>query len=272
MTDGPVSAMQCPVASAWFEVEERGGGHQRLDLTPGCTEFGGPEGPLAQQFSGACGADRLRVWEAPARLAFTGTGEPPRVNGAPAQERELAPGDRIEWHGCTLVFRRAAQLQEEPLVVAPASPGSAGSAGKAGRGEGRLWRRVKAGLLVELGLVGPAASRPWQDAVQAGSFEPDDCARDLLAATEVEADDPRLLERTARLQRDLLMAPLQSGAKGARRRARAATRNGLAYAVAQLVIVGMFAALALTGLLVGRLLLGWSIDGFLDGIGSVFGS
>lgn len=270
--------MQGPVASAWFEVEGSGGARRRLDLEPGPAGrlvLGAPGGPLGLVVEGG---DRLHLSDdsgESARIVFAGQGERPLLNGAARDEAELEPGDRLEWRGCVLIFRRAALLEQvvEPTASDPTKADAAGGPGRSNpRGEGRLWRRVKSGLLVELGLVPASASQPWQEAVRAGALEPDECARALVEVELSSEAGARLLERTARLQRDLLMAPLQSGAQGNRRRAKAAAKRGLAYGVAQLLIVVMFVGLALVGLLVGRLLLGWSVDGFLDGIGSVFGA
>lgn len=257
--------MHGPVAEAWFEIEEPGGSRRRVDVAVGRTVLGGPGDAVVVA---AAGTDRLHVWDEPARLVFVGDGTPPTVDGEGVEERALSVGDRIEWHGFALVFRRAARLEEEAPVAPPKRAKPEASA----TGEGRLWRRVKAGLLVELGLVDAARARPWQERVRSGEFEPDKCAKDLLAAAGDESVAGPLAERTARLQRDLLMAPLQSGARGAGRRARAAAKRGLAYAVAQLVVLLIFLALVMIGLLVARLMLDWSIDEFLDGIGGVFGA
>jgi len=268
--------MPCPVAKAWLEVEQSGGARKRVDLPAGLTVLGPAQGPLPIH---ADGSGALHVWDEPPRLEQVGDGPPPLINGEPAVEHALRAGDRIEWRGCVLVFRSAAQLEEvvapvdgTTISAGPADPGASG--GKGVKGDGRLWRRVKSGLLVELGLVDASVSRPWQEGIRSGSFDADECARAVLGATVLKAgDDPgSLLERTARLQRDLLMAPLQRGAQGARRRAKVAAKNGLAYALAQLVVLLLFAGLALAGLLVGRLLLDWSVDGFLDRIGGLFGA
>ena len=75
-----------------------------------------------------------------------------------------------------------------------------------------------------------------------------------------------MLERSGRLLRDLLMAPYQRGMKGAGRRARGAARSGLAFLLAQLIVLLVFTALIGVVLLVVRLRWGWSLDGFLDGL------
>jgi hypothetical protein len=119
-------------------------------------------------------------------------------------------------------------------------------------------------MLFELGLADRAAARRWQEAVLRGEFDPDAAARELEQGASAVPGDPRLLERSGRLLRDLLMAPYQRGLRGAGRRVRGAARSGVAFLVAQVVIVLVFALLFAVVLLVVRLRWGWSVDGFLD--------
>ncbi|MEO0651742.1 MAG: hypothetical protein AAFZ65_13785 [Planctomycetota bacterium] len=116
----------------------------------------------------------------------------------------------------------------------------------------RAWRRLKAGLLVELGRADRKAAKRWQDAVVGGSFDADAAAEEILAASEVSDDDVGLVERAARLERDLLMQPKLRGASGAARGARKAGRNLLAYVFTQVLVLAFFALLFTGGLIVAR--------------------
>lgn len=126
-------------------------------------------------------------------------------------------------------------------------------------------QRLRAGLLVELGLADSAVARKWQKAVKESTFDSGACAQEVLASASVEPNDSRLLERATRLQRDLIMTPLMRGGQGAARRARGAARKGLAAVLAQLIVVGIYTAIIAAILFVLRLR-GHSLDGFIDGI------
>lgn len=128
----------------------------------------------------------------------------------------------------------------------------------------RNWRRVKAGLLVELGLADKGAARRAQDAVRTGSFDVDAAASELLGTSGVDDGDSRLSERSARLARDLMMTPLQRGARGVARRTRQATRSGVAWLVTQAVVVGFVALMVFVALVVARYQWGLSVDQALD--------
>jgi hypothetical protein len=248
---------------------DTGQGPERRLLARGLTLVGGDEGDLPLP---ASGTDRLHVWDQPPKLMFVGVGEPPRVNGRTLEETELKNGDAIEWAGARLVFgTEAAALEELPLEQpGPRRPATAAAAGLPSD-ERVLWQRLHAGLLVELGMADKTAERRWQEAVVRGEFEPDAAARDLLANTQGPSGDPRLRERTARLMRDLVMAPAQRGLRGAGRSARRATRHGLAWLVSQLVVASIFFLMAVVALFVIRARWGWSVDAALDGIRDAFG-
>jgi hypothetical protein len=118
--------------------------------------------------------------------------------------------------------------------------------------EVQAWRRLRAGMRVEAGLSPKDVTKRWQDMVRSGDFDPDRCAAELC---EAPAKDPReeqdrVLKRATRLQRDLVMSPLLRGAAGATRKARAATKNGLAAVVSQIVVLGICGLLAFLFLLV----------------------
>ena len=128
--------------------------------------------------------------------------------------------------------------------------------------EGRMWKRLKAGLCVELGLADPAAARRWQDAVQGDAFDPDRSADEILARSGVSPGEPLLLERTGTLQRDLLMAPLAAAAE---RRARRAQSELLGRLAGQALALAVYTAIVLGALLLLRLR-GTSVDGLLDAV------
>ena len=117
---------------------------------------------------------------------------------------------------------------------------------------------------MDLGLADRQVARRWQEAVQRRDFDADACARELLAASDVPADDPRLAERASLLQRDLLMSPFQRGLRGAARRTRTATRSGAAYLVANLIAICIYTLVLLAIMLLVRVQYGFSFDQKLD--------
>lgn len=147
-------------------------------------------------------------------------------------------------------------------------PTSASAGGRAhlesvpvfGEGEERAWRRLSAGLAVELGLADKKVARHWQERVRAGEFDADACAAEILEAGGFEAGDARLVERSARLQRDLVMTPLS---RSAGRKVRRAARGGLAFLVAQLLAIGVYSLLVAIALVLLRLQ-GVAFDPLLD--------
>jgi hypothetical protein len=246
--------MDAQVSAFELEVEE-GGSTRRVALARGLTRVGGAG---CEVVLAGGGADQLHLWDDPPKLVFVGKGAQPRVDGRSVEEIALAGGEGIEWCGARLRLQRVGQpvLREIPLPPAAAAP----------LPDERAWARVRAGLQAELGLVDRGAARRWQEAVLRGEFDPDACARDLNAAGQAQPGDPRLLERTGRLLRDLLMAPYQRGLRGAGRRARGAARSGLAFLIAQVLILLVFALLFGVVLLVVHVRWGWSVDGFLDSL------
>jgi len=128
----------------------------------------------------------------------------------------------------------------------------------------RGWRRLQAGILVERGLADRREARRWQEAVQRGEFDPDACARDIVANSGIDDDDERVIDRTARLQRDLLMTPLQRGTRGAGRRFRGATRGGLAFLLSQAMALLVYTMVLLIVILLARMQRDFSLDGMLD--------
>ena len=144
----------------------------------------------------------------------------------------------------------------EPIDPGETPPGAGGGPPN--------WLRIKAGLSVELGLADRGAARRAQEAVAAGEFDVDREARELLASAPLADGDPRLSERSARLARDLMMAPLQRGARGAGRRVRRATRRGAAWVVTQFLVLGALLAIFVLALLAVRYGWGVSVDELLD--------
>ncbi|MEW6072240.1 MAG: hypothetical protein AB1726_06530 [Planctomycetota bacterium] len=250
------------MAEGWIEIEH-GGEVRREALRPGLTRAGGPGAEIV--IAGA-GADQLHLWDSPARVVFVGTGERPVRAGVRLEEAELFPGDRLEWHGHVLAYGRpagaGAPAALEEIHAAVAAPVPAAAPGPA-PAEGRAWRRIRAGLLVELGIADRSAASRWQQAVLGGEFDADACARDILARSDPPADDPRVVERAGRLLRDFLMMPLQTGVRGAGRRARQRVRGGLAFLIAQGLALLAFCVLAAIALAVARWQ-GASIDRLLD--------
>ena len=127
--------------------------------------------------------------------------------------------------------------------------------------------------LLVLGRAGPAGevARRWQDAVMRGEFDPDAAARDILAAVR-GLDDQRVGERTARLQRDLIMSPLAASSRGATRKLRGAAQSMAAMVISQFVVLSVSLLLVLVAQFVARVRLGWSLDEFFDRLRNVFGS
>jgi hypothetical protein len=246
------------MAQAWIDITDAQGTRHRHSLREGVTTVGGRRGDVAL---GETGGDQLHIWDRPPKLIFIGTGEAPRVNGVSVEERELRAGDLIEWRGAKLQFDGLAYAQLEevelpptpaPTPVAPAPPADP------------AWNRLRAGILVELGLADAAAAKRWQDAILRSEFEPESCARDLLASSAVPAGDPRILERATRLQRDLIMSPVQQGVRGSVRRAQRSASNWLAAIVTQILVLAVFVLLFGVALFVVRVRWEWSVDAYLD--------
>lgn len=136
-----------------------------------------------------------------------------------------------------------------------------------GADEAKVRRRLLAGLLAETGLADKKVAKRWQSAVIDGGFDADACATEILAATPPGAfAAPKLQERSARLERDLLMASHTRGIKGASRRVRTATRSSTAFIVANIVAILVYSAIVAALLIVARVGYDWSIDGIIDRI------
>jgi hypothetical protein len=252
------------MAGGWLDITD-GAGRRRHVLQTGLTRIA-RDGDVAH---GAAGDDELHVWDQPPRAVFVGSGDPPTSAGRPFEELPLRPGSSVAWRGMTVVYGgQAAPADQAPLQELPAEPAPppprAEAAARAPEEE-RVWSRLKAGMLVELGIADRVTAKRWQDAVVSNAFDPDRCAQDILARSAVAPGEPRLLERSARLLRDLLMAPLFSGSRGAARRARQATKGVVAMVVSQAVAFGVYTAIVLAAMLLLRLR-DVSFDAFLDRI------
>ena len=130
----------------------------------------------------------------------------------------------------------------------------------------RTWQRVRAGLLVEGGLISPEVTTAWQEAVKAGAFDPDRCADEILAEDPGATADAQLERRSGVLLRELVMAPLMSKS---RRRGNRKVKTGAAMLLSQVFMLAVWGGLFLVGVLLLRLR-DFSIDEFLDRALSVF--
>ena len=247
------------MAGGWLDVEGVGE-PRRVVLEGDRTVVGGADSAVVVP---GAGPDRLHVWNEPPRVVFVGQGESPRIDGASFDERALRPGDEIRWHGVTLRYGGEAAAADRASLEEVALPVSAAAPAPVAPPAAAPWvRRLQAGLMVEQGLADRKAAKRWQDEVKAGRFDPDRCAQDILGASEVP-DEMRLLERSPRLQRDLLMAPLQTGARGSARRARRAAKSGFAFLIAQAVGLFVYSAILLAIALFLRLR-GTEFDALFD--------
>lgn len=234
----------------------------RAELAPGLTRVGGQGCEVVLE-----GVDdsELHLWDAPPKLVHSGSGPQPEVDGRPRDECDLVPGTRVRWRDHELVYGSAgprAPLEEIPLseVLPPAPAASTAPQGSASR----AWNLVRAGMLADLGLADRLAVKRWQEAVLRNEFDPDAAARDLTQGAPAGEDDPRLVERGARLLRDFLMSSFQRGVQGAGRRARNAARSGLAMIIAQGVAIGVYTLVLFVIALLSRVKWGFSVDRLLD--------
>lgn len=242
----------------WLEIEGTGGNKRRVDLGGGLTRVGGKTADIAldELLTG-----ELHLWDSPPKAVNIGGGSELRINGAEFEEHSLSDGDQIAWGTAKLVFRCKVR---PPVIEEVQVEGAKTAATAPPPKESRVNQRVRAGLMAELGLADKKILGGWQEAVKRREFDADGCARELLSVSDVSPDDPRMLERSARLMRDLVMAPLQRGAQGAGRRAKGAAKSGAAFLVAQLIVVGIFSLIVLLAMVVvHQKWPGFSFDEFL---------
>jgi hypothetical protein len=116
----------------------------------------------------------------------------------------------------------------------------------------QAWRRLRAGMLVELGLGDKKLAKTWQESVRSGSFDADRCAGEILSVGSDRAyeEEAQVLQRASRLQRDLIMTPLLRGVSGAKRKVRGAAKSGLAAVLSQFIVLGIFSLLTFLFMLV----------------------
>jgi hypothetical protein len=245
------------VSGSWLDVRGPSGA-RREALLEGLTRLGGAGADVVVP---VVGEDQLQVWNRPPRVVFLGRGPRPTVRGEPFEERALRPGDGFEWAGHAFVYGGEAAVEHQASLEE--LPAASGGARELAALDARLALRMRAGLACALDLAEPAAAKRWREAVQAGRYDPDACARDLLARPLGTEGEQRLLERSGSLLRDFLMAPLQSGPAAARRKVRESTRNLAAFLLAQGLALIVFALLVLAALILVRAR-GTSLDALLD--------
>lgn len=220
--------------------------------------------------------DELHLWSDPPKVIHAGQSDRPLLDGRAFQEAHLEPGASLQWGPAVLVYGREEAVvveetaEEEELPAAPGPRPAGGTGGGTGGGGDTFQHRLLAGILADLRLVNRREVKRWQDAVVRGQFDPDACARELVTADAPGPDDPRVLERAGRLQRDLLMMPLQRGVRGTGRRARAATRKGTAYVLANLVAISIYSLVLVAIMILVRLNYDFSFDRVIDGILDLF--
>ncbi|MCA8981750.1 MAG: hypothetical protein H6831_06900 [Planctomycetes bacterium] len=237
----------------WIEIEGPNGARKHY-LDRALTRVGGAGADVVLE---GTSRGELQLWNDPAKAVWLGGGGGPRTAGQELDERFLADGDRIEWGKWTMTYRESTAEAVLEEVGAARAKGSAMPEG---------WRRIKAGILVEQGLADRQVVKRWSDAVVRGEFQPEACARELLAASDLPDDDPRVLERSSRLLRDFVMTPAGRGARGAGRKMKGAAKNTAAAAVAQFIIVGIILLMTFVGMVLARLKWDTSFDGWIDAI------
>ena len=251
------------MSQSWIEVTA-GAQKARHSLRAGLTRVGGAGCEV--QVEGSAG-DELHFWDQPAKLIHVGDATTPLLNGRMFGESAISNGDTVQWASSVIVYGCDQPVVIEELEGEP--PGPPGpevdqpSETAQTSGE-RAWARMRAGMLVELGLADRKTAKRWQGSVLQGEFDADACAREILAASAVAADDQRILERAGRLERDLLMAPFRKGIKGASRRARGAARGGAAFLLANLIAILAYTLILLAIVLLLRVNRDFSFDGMID--------
>ena len=226
------------MAEQWLELRD-GAESRRIPISGALTKIGGTSPDVSML---GLPQGELHVWSDPPKVVKVAGGAPLSVNGAECPDALLADGDRVDWGGVQFSFRRQ---EAEPVLQEIEVESAVRPAPSPAAGGGASWERVRAGMMVELGLADKASVRTWQESVMRGEFSPDACARDLAAGADVASDDPRLMERSARLLRDFLMSSAMTGAGGARRKARQAGKKGAAIIVSQLFVLLVYTLIIL---------------------------
>jgi len=253
------------MGSTWLIITQAGA-TRRARLAPGQTRVGGGDAEVTVH---GVGSDQLHVWDQPLRVVFAGTGAPPFCGGKPVVERLLGPDEWIEWAGIRLDFEREAALEELHSPPA-AAPRAAEEEGGQHPIDHRTWRRVQAGLLIDLGAADKKAMKRWQETVVAGSFEVDVASEEIIRSAR-ELDTVLLRDRAGRLMRDFLMEPLTRGLRGAGRAARQRVKGVFAMILSQGLALLVYSLIVLLSMLFLRIK-GTSYDGFFDAILGFFGA
>ena len=243
----PESTIPGPVTEAWLEIEV-GGIKSRADLRSGLTRLGGPGCDVV--IPGAPEGE-LHVWSDPPKVIKISGRAELEVDGRAADECPLQSGQGLRWGGVSMSYKNDRPVLQELAVASPAAA-SAGPLLSTDPND-KAWRRVQAGIAIDLGLTERQAVGRWQEAVLRQEFDADACAREILGASEKFAlDDPRVIERSGRLLRDFLMASLQRGVKGASRKVRAQAVSGSAFLMANAIGILVYTGIVLVVMLLAR--------------------
>ena len=277
------STIPLGVNKSWLDIEV-GGVTSRADLRDGLTRLGGlgcdvviPGAPEGE----------LHVWSDPPKVIRISGRAELEISGKAAEEGALVDGELIRWGAAALTYHCTKPVLEElvmepPPLARPVPPPPRAGAERAPwpsdsqspappanvyDPRGRAWTRVRAGIAIDLGVAERRAVTRWQDAVLQNEFDADACARDVLSGVVgLDADDPRVVERSGRLLRDFLMASLHKGLKGASRKMRSQARSGTAYLMANAIAISIYTAIVLVVMLLARLKWNTSFDALFDAI------
>jgi hypothetical protein len=263
---------------AWLDITPLGSPKARYQLLSGLMRVGSGEAEIPLE---GTDGDQLHFWSDPAKVILIGGRTTPLFNGRAFEESSLEPGDSLQWCGAVIVYGAKANILQEiahepapapkpveqvqPKPAAAPLAGAASASVAAGASGGELWSRLKAGLLVDLGMADKGEAKRWQEAVKRGEFDASACSRDILSSCDVPDSDPRLRERANRLQRDLLMSPLVRGIQGTSRRARSAAKGGAAMIVSQGIGIGIYTLLIVVIAVFARINYDTDFTGMIDG-------
>jgi hypothetical protein len=257
----------------WLSIRSSGA-EQRVPLDRSVIRIGGVGCDIVTP---GIGGGQLHVWTQPPKAVRVGGGPELFVAGRRVDEALLEPGVVAVWGDLELSVGGVSSVLEElpPDPVASAAAGAArgqfpatGSA--LGPNAQRVHDRLEAGLLVELGLAHKDVTKRWQASVVQGEWDADACAREVLDRREVGPEDPRLLERAGRLQRDLVMASFQRGLRKASRSVRGAARQGSAIVLANIVAFVCFSLIIAAIAFLLRVRWDVSFDGYIDRVLDLF--
>ncbi len=238
----------------WIEITQAGK-KTRHGLSSAGLCVGGPG--AAVQIAGL-GAGQLSFEADPWRVSYTGPEPAPYCAGQPVGELLLRAGAQLDWAGIRIQYNEALLLEELPTPELGATLEAFPSPG-----EQQAWLRLRAGLLVDLGLADRRTVKRWQKEVLGGQLDHDLCAREINQG--VLRGDGRLADRAGRLMRDFLMASKLKGLSGAARGTRGAVRSFFSMLIAQFVAIGIY-SLILMGCMIFIHRGGTSFDALFDAI------